>query len=477
MQGFLFTGIYRMITCEIRILIIMKTYLWKFIVFTFLAMFIACTQENGVISDVEETLTRAEISENQLYKPSTLGLLKTYIEKVKFADKKSDTQYTLTPYEFDGDTVMYVANYENGWDLLSADEHTPIVLATSKNGSFDLETIPEDIKTFIGCIAQDITMIRKEVNRFNDQHEQWKVIDPNYEMNRASPNPTTYGYWTLVEVSSPQIISSDSISHLITTHWHQESPFNTYTPLSGNYHTAVGCAPVAVGQYLYFLYEKDGCTWSIPRYAYLNTTTNANSFSDYSTNWWQYLGKVQTDSGKLYTAALLTYLGNLMGADYGLAATSVSPISMLATANVFISPQMSSHNYDSAAVLYRLQSGYPVLASASTDNAGQDGHAFIIDKYKTITRRTVYTYGWVALDQHGNIQNPMDIDGGIVGYDYYREEIVDLPITTISMNWGKTDLQTYNYWQFRDEIEFSPYTTSWILDSSTIYHYNRKIYY
>ncbi|MDO4185234.1 MAG: C10 family peptidase [Bacteroidales bacterium] len=455
----------------------MKTYLWKSIYFMFVVMFIACTQDDGVVCEVEETLTRAEISGSQLYKPSTLGLLKTYIEKVKFADKKSGTQYTLKPYEFEGDTVMYVANYENGWELLSADERTPIVLASSRNGSYNEEVISGGIEAFIGCIAQEIAVLRKDMNGFNNQHEQWKTINPNYETNRAISNPTTYGYWTLVEISTPQVISADSISHLITTHWHQESPFNSYTPLSSNYHTAVGCAPVAVGQYLYFLYEKNGNIWSIPRYAYLNTSTNTNTFSDFSTNWWQYLGKVQTDSGKLYTAALLTYLGNLMGADYGLVGTGVSPVSMLSTINTFVSPQMSSHNYDSNFVLSRLQSGYPVLASASTDAVGQEGHAFVIDKYKTITRRTTYTYGWVALDQFGNIQNPMDIDGGIVGYDYYREENVDLPITTISMNWGKTNFQTINYWQFRDDIEFSSYGTSWILDSSTNYHYNRKIYY
>ena len=42
----------------------------------------------------------------------------------------------LEPYVMDGDTVAWIANYDEGWELLSNDRRSPLVLARSESGRF-----------------------------------------------------------------------------------------------------------------------------------------------------------------------------------------------------------------------------------------------------------------------------------------------------------------------------------------------------
>lgn len=67
--------------------------------------------------------------------------IKDYISHLKFGNinaRRSTLQtYSLTPYIYRGDTVMYIANYASGWDLFSADQRTPLVMLSSDTGAFD----------------------------------------------------------------------------------------------------------------------------------------------------------------------------------------------------------------------------------------------------------------------------------------------------------------------------------------------------
>ena len=89
----------------------MKRILTNISAITFVALFVACTQDEEVLTNVEAAASRAEatIDNMKVKEPTTLDLLETYIKKVKFSGKDAPS-YTLTPYEYEGDTVIYVAN-------------------------------------------------------------------------------------------------------------------------------------------------------------------------------------------------------------------------------------------------------------------------------------------------------------------------------------------------------------------------------
>jgi len=299
--------------------------------------------EDEMVNLVEETnaVTRADDfgSVASIKQLDTVDLLKTYIEKVKLSgvkneskDKQSKPSYTLTPYIYEGDTVMYVAQYEDGWELLSTDERIPLVLASTESGVFDLKRIPEAMKDYINSTAERVSVLKKTAEIESEQNSEWAVI---HRKNKKATTRSIYdphpelgtGYWELISTSLPTIISVDSIDHLVTTHWTQEDPFNAYTPkylnLQGIYNNSLlGCSPVAVGQFLYYYYEKDGTLFNIPQTATYNSLLNSYSYSDFSYYAMNQLAKVKSDSnlGKSRTSVFLSYLGYLMNTSYSLGA-------------------------------------------------------------------------------------------------------------------------------------------------------------
>ena len=45
----------------------------------------------------------------------------------------------VEPFYFQGAIIFYVINYESGWEIVSADKRTPVLLAKGKNGSFSMK--------------------------------------------------------------------------------------------------------------------------------------------------------------------------------------------------------------------------------------------------------------------------------------------------------------------------------------------------
>ncbi|MBR1942021.1 MAG: C10 family peptidase [Bacteroidaceae bacterium] len=459
----------------------MKTYLWKSISFMFVALFITCTQDDGVVSEVEETHTRAEISESQLYKPSTLGLLKTYIEKVKFADKKSGTQYSLKPYEFEGDTVMYVANYENGWDLLSTDEHTPIVLVSSETGSYNEDELPDAIKTYIASTAEEVAAFKKEGNADLKRHEDWEMLyKPVTKANTRSgiEDYLGTGYWMLVS-TTPVSYSTDSIDHLVQTHWHQTTPYNRFAPYytSGGYtlHCNAGCAPVAVGQLLKFYADNDGTLWSIPMppanenlfESLYNSVTNKYLFTNFG-----YGMNALEPSGanRPRTAYFLGYLGEIMNTVYTSSESTTTKENILnALDSFFVAKNFVMENMNFSKVISILSSGYPVLSTVTSGSNGSGGHALLIDKYVKDSTRYALIYAWVGTDIYGEPMNTYDEWGNVTSWVYSKTEYQTNSYYKISMNWGEGTSVSY------DDLKFSVFDTDWFAYPDH-YQYNKKIY-
>lgn len=452
----------------------MRTYLLKFSTFILLAMFIACTQDDGIISNVENASTRVEISENHLMaqKPAILDLLKTYIEKVKFSGSRSAINYTLTPYEFEGDTVMYVANYETGWELLSTDERMPLVIASAETGFYSEEDMPEAMRFYILSLAENISVLKNNLYLYHDKTDLWNAINLNNErvnLNNIKSTKRTLtpgtGYWQLISTSPLYIIDPGiTVNHLLNTLWHQQSPFNNFIPTNTN-HYLVGCSPVALGQLFY--YYRNSISLLPPTIATYSTALNSYLFSGFS-NVWSSMATDEDDNGTNFTAMLLGYLGNLLGTAYGSTGSSTNPTSLVPLMNLYLY-NTTYTNIDYDYIVSRILSGHPVLADANYTPNANIGHTFVIDKVKTRTTGMTYTYGWVGTASNGEDSNEYDAEGNIIGYTFTYEQEVINEEKKFSMNWGQKFLYT-NY----NDYEFSP-TDDWAVVN---YHYNyqRKMY-
>ncbi len=57
-------------------------------------------------------------------------------------------KFSLTPYIINGDTLLYIAQYENGWEIYSASKATNMVLFSSEEGNFDMNSpsFPDNLR-------------------------------------------------------------------------------------------------------------------------------------------------------------------------------------------------------------------------------------------------------------------------------------------------------------------------------------------
>ena len=460
----------------------MRASLFKYLACASVAIFSACTQGEG-INEMGNATTRTETSETHLKvsEPSILDILKTYVTKVKLAHivakndsrhNNTQSEYTLTPYIYKNDTVMYIAQYEKGWELLSTDERMPLVIASDELGYYKEDEMPDAMRLYILSLAEDILTTKNNLSLNHNKSSLWQAINlknedinsNNIKSTRMDLTPGT-GYWQLISTSPLYIIDPGiTVNHLLSTSWHQLSPFNNYIPTNTN-HLLVGCGPVGLGQLLY--YYRNTISLLPPTTATYNPYTSSYTFSGFS-NVWNLMATDEDDTGTNYTAMFLGYLGNLLGTDYGSTESSTSPSSIVSLMNSYLY-NTTYANIDYDYIVSRLSLGHPVLATANYAANTNEGHVFIIDKVKTRTTGMTYTYGWVGTASNGEDSNEYDGEGNIIGYTFTYEQEVTNEEIKFSMNWGDRFVYTdYN------NVEFSP-TDDWAVVD---YHYNyqRKIF-
>ena len=87
---------------------------------------------------------------------------------------------------------------------------------------------------------------------------------------------------------------------------------------------------------------------------------------------------------------------------------------------------------DSASVISSLNAGSPVLTSGKPeDNSDSNGHSFLIDAWKQVRNRFVYTYEYVYDEPYDDLLLPIEQPERLVEITY------SAPIARyFGMNWG-----------------------------------------
>lgn len=389
---------------------------------------------------------------------------------------KTAENVDITPIAPDGETLAYLLSTENGWELLSADKRMPPVLAYGRDAGFpadnaaltsclsaDLETISCLKKGLVSIPADDAAMLRNLAF--------WFIIQPDYiPATKADGDPEEEEkFWELID---SQWVGDfeDATGHLIQTRWHQDSPWNMFSPLSsasGETRDPAGCTAIAAAQLLFFLHGDIGRPVSAPTEgsctgyaANLTDTTYSQTFSAFSSEAWENMATKYLDivAGKSDTLSALWigFVGKSVDTRYS---PTVSQAYFAALPAFFLTQGVLSSLpliYDGDVVYDAIrQTGQPAILSAhatrTMDFWGnityQDGHTFLADA--ATAAYTVYdrTYVWTSQTQN-------DL------YSYGQTKVVRDTVLSghyLKMNWGLGDTVQDNVNYSADASHFRTY--------------------
>ena len=389
----------------------MKNVFCNIIILFFLGAFYSCSKDNLFTSGnqfEDGTLCVNRVS---------LSDIQGYLSAVKGIEPTKASSLSIEPILQNQDTVMYLVNYEDGWEVLSADIRVPRVLFKCDHGNMSMEELSScpSRAQFISSLSSVIREGLYSEDFYQDLEigDAWKDIPSRISIDNV-----------LVRVLASierTVITSRVQDHLLETRWGQSVPWNMCAPYTDSTHTSrcvLGCVPVAAGQVLYYLHDKLG----IPSYTYGSATCIAHApsnpdhyltlspsnivFSDYSSHWDEMALSRNDSTGFSQAAAFLLYVGYRYGAHYY---TDLTYASNYSTPSVFstyfgIDCQYETvNNLNSFANLIEDQiytDEMPIMLGVR-DTVRHVGHSVVLDGSKYLEELVTYYYeDYITLDGH-----------------------------------------------------------------------------
>lgn len=380
---------------------------------------------------------------------------------------------SIEPYVYEGDTVMYIVNYEDGWELYSNDTSVPMVLGSAETGHFDTEL--DIFKAYIDGVVETLHSRFSNRSRNTVSIGEWLPYtyvdsisnkDTIYCMDNGTRSSSVFapiicgyndvigeGHWELI--GQPTINNDTSIvNHLVKTHWDQGEPWNAYTPLINGQHCLVGCVAVAIGQFMHYLATEKDFTFIMPNHGEL--VDSSYVFSGETSTIWSNMAQVEDDSLTLSidSAALaLGYIGQSVNMHYGLSESGSYQqdyYSFLSSLGLI----SFSVNITDSYLYNHLSSGIPFLLTVKNQNTGK-GHMIVLDAGRKIDSRIRSVYGWHGTDKNGNDALLYDEDGNVRGYKYQCYRFDNITDYHFQMNWGWGRDYYDNIW-LTNTLELTP---------------------
>lgn len=253
--------------------------------------------------------------------------------------------------------AYYVFNAEDemGYVIISGEDNTDEILGYSNNGSFDMSTMPSNVKAWLQGYAEQIAMMENYTQQENTRTEQWAAISP-----------------------------------LIKTEWNQDGPYNTRCPAVGKEKSVTGCTATATAQIMkYHEWPQDKCS-KIPGFTTETKKFKLSALSPTTFRWDQmanYYSKQEKDGVGDAVAELMRYCGQALKSDYTLENTGAYIYdATYALQEYFDYDQNIEHKYlyfhtisEWESIIYEeLKANRPVLHGG---NSFGGGHAFVCDGY------------------------------------------------------------------------------------------------
>lgn len=430
--------------------------------------------------------------------------LQNYV-RFKLLGNKNLSFEGIEAINFNDNTCLYAIQYNDGFDVISADKRSPVPIASCKTGIFDecndregfgghLETMAEQVWFLLHGYMREPSP--EAVEYIESSLNFWKLVnadstyitektregenDTNTPKTRFDPPGPDPGHWELVNIRTEEIIY-DSIPHLTATTWYQRSAYNDYCPddmdtLGVIKDCPAGCVAIAGAQMLYFLHYKIGMPAASPSSGYCTghvyDNTVQQDFWNYSQGTWDNMIAPRCTSyyygTDLYAALLVGDVGKKLDMLYAWDGSSAYTSDLVDY--VFAPYGITSsylNGYSSSIIVSSLLNGYPVVCSGSRLLRSTDkvGHAFLIDGYKRYRTKTTYYYEWSTDDptiirQHPFVPRKTEVEYSSPHVSYY------------CMNWGQYDTTANAVWCSLDGIWQYLYYPPYIYYREMIYNFN-----
>lgn len=272
------------------------------------------------------------------------------------------------------DTTLYLINFANneGYAIAAADKHvSPVVAYVPEGHLVGLDDI--DNPGFEMYVNRAVSHIQKEVKEqkwINKIVELDQLIKPeDFQRIRFYQ---TYGSWD-------QYV----LDHLLSTVWHQRSPFNDNAPIMSGVKAPAGCVAIAVGQILSYYENPIQYDW-----------TRINKFANL-----RYSPSTQEEQeARPLVAKLLRDIGEGVHMNYGPSGSGASSANALAYMRSLNFSCENLQDYSVSKIKESILNGYPVYIEGfrykdEVNKTGYTGHAWVIDGVGVRRRKVECFYG------------------------------------------------------------------------------------
>ncbi len=445
--------------------------------------------QNDMVNDMEadgNMTTVASVTETTVDSDNGVHWadIQNYLQKRAVTRNEVQQGESIEVVTYHGDTVMYLVNYAEGWEMLPGDKRYPLKVAFNEHETLNMDEMNDAQKAWFDNLAEEIHCMKLYGDSIETEYsKEWSMLS-----NQQQENPISLAYsedrsgWILHNVR--EIIDEETQDHLLTTDWVQSNSYNIYCPYN-SYRTAhclVGCVAVAGGQVLNYLHNY----WGVPENTVTGATydeaTNTYSFSGWDSYPWDYIQQGNKD----YIALLLGYVGVLCEMNYGDSGSGSDLYSKLPNALQAYGIECSSKDsWDSTIIKRNIKNGLPVLARMhGYDAQGEDvGHAIVIDgyKYETYYYTNVYIYVENLDTYPGDIYDHV-LDENTGSAEPYPEEGPTYEVSYkggtklyYMVNWGYGDSDD-TYYLSTSDLKYNYYSGTITFDhnKAMLYDYSIK---
>lgn len=392
--------------------------------------------------------------------------------------------YCLKPYIEEGDTLLYIVQYDEGWEIYSASQALPMILVSNATGRLDLSSsdLPPAFQAILSNAKDAVKSLKNQKGNI-PMDSTWVGLNPtpdllmsakSYVNNGSGPklmsDSEDYppGEWRLIEVWVVDSKTRTSLK-LTKTSWGQRYPWNTYAKWAedstGNLvQCTAGCAPVAVAQYLYHTNQYENIPATSPSRGLLNIDGTDYLFSAYTSATWSQMAINQYQYGADYSALLIGKTGRSLKSTYTPQGTSTNLADITNYLNSTYGQVWTYTDMNSGLVQKSIDSNRPLIANIYSTKDYQNkpiekvGHTLLIDQYSIETTTARYLYALVRDPLPPGTEDTWESDeyddkGNIVEYAYTKQKDITSDSYSVSMNWGWNG--SYN------NVFYYPYSINW----------------
>lgn len=316
----------------------------------------------------------------------------------------SNTDYNITPYVNQDDTIMYIVEMKDEWIALSADRRVVPVLAggPDKFPSLENKNNYEHI-TRLNVLIDNLSKIKKDEKYENKEYTDiWELIAPSYKNTQKKVKTRSgNGKWVIRKFAINSQLTSEYTPHIIATKWGQTYPWNEGLPLqfdpdeNREVYCPTGCVAVAVAQMFYFMHYDN--RYNKPNRLYTNvswdtTITSATNNIHFSKSnptsssyRWDNMPLNYRDTyGKnpSYVRDLMMEIGYCLNMKYSYSNSGTAFKQTYTNLQSHFNVSCARSSYSRSYVISSIQNNKPLIVGAlghETQYNQEIGHAWIID--------------------------------------------------------------------------------------------------